>query len=216
MRCGQFAKKSYTCVFRGLGVDFSHLMQYNNVRNQNLRLWRNRQTRTFEGRMGDRMGSSPIYRTKNPGFLTRVFLCLKCLKPSIYKAFLSLREFSWISLGSLKIVCVAHALHTRCTRPVSGLLKGRDVSLFCATALIFYGQLSSFRFNSVAHYLAIVALSLHSRCTLLGKNRQLSPFRKLMSLCFRPTLVRSKGDDLRMQNICLVPNEGWLSSFWQS
>ena len=30
----------------------------------NLRSWRNRQTRTFEGRMGDRMGSSPIDRTK--------------------------------------------------------------------------------------------------------------------------------------------------------
>ena len=29
-----------------------------------MRLWRNRQTRTFEGRMGDRMGSSPIDRTK--------------------------------------------------------------------------------------------------------------------------------------------------------
>ena len=28
------------------------------------RSWRNRQTRTFEGRMGDRMGSSPIDRTK--------------------------------------------------------------------------------------------------------------------------------------------------------
>ena len=27
------------------------------------RSWRNRQTRTFEGRMGDRMGSSPIDRT---------------------------------------------------------------------------------------------------------------------------------------------------------
>ena len=29
-----------------------------------VRSWRNRQTRTFEGRMGDRMGSSPIDRTK--------------------------------------------------------------------------------------------------------------------------------------------------------
>ena len=29
-----------------------------------VRPWRNRQTRTFEGRMGDRMGSSPIGRTK--------------------------------------------------------------------------------------------------------------------------------------------------------
>lgn len=30
-----------------------------------MRSWRNRQTRTFEGRMGDRMGSSPIDRTTN-------------------------------------------------------------------------------------------------------------------------------------------------------
>ena len=29
-----------------------------------VRSWRNRQTRTFEGRMGDRMGSSPIDRTR--------------------------------------------------------------------------------------------------------------------------------------------------------
>jgi hypothetical protein len=29
-----------------------------------MRSWRNRQTRTFEGRVGDRMGSSPIDRTK--------------------------------------------------------------------------------------------------------------------------------------------------------
>ncbi len=28
-----------------------------------MRLWRNRQTRTVEGRVGDRMGSSPISRT---------------------------------------------------------------------------------------------------------------------------------------------------------
>ncbi len=31
------------------------------------RSWRNRQTRTFEGRMGDRMGSSPIDRTMFSG-----------------------------------------------------------------------------------------------------------------------------------------------------
>ena len=29
-----------------------------------MRLWRNWQTRTFEGRVGNRMGSSPISRTK--------------------------------------------------------------------------------------------------------------------------------------------------------
>ena len=29
-----------------------------------MRPWRNWQTRTFEGRVGDRMGSSPIGRTK--------------------------------------------------------------------------------------------------------------------------------------------------------
>ncbi len=36
----------------------------NIIHELNLRSWRNRQTRTFEGRMGDRMGSSPIDRTK--------------------------------------------------------------------------------------------------------------------------------------------------------
>ena len=112
-----------------------------------------------------------MIRTKNPGFPTRFFLYSKCLKPSIYKAFLSLRKFPLISLGSLKIVWVAHALHTRCTRPVSGLLKGHDVSLFCATALIFYGQLSSFRSNSVAHNWAIIVLSIRSRCTHFGESR---------------------------------------------
>lgn len=141
------------------GVDILIRKRYNTFRNRNLRSWRNRQTRTFEGRMGDRMGSSPIDRTKNPGFPTRFFLCLKCLKPSIYKAFLSLHEFSWISLESLKIVCVARALHARCTQAVSGLLKRNDLALFCATALNFtdsfhlfdptplhtIGQLSLFR-----------------------------------------------------------------------
>ena len=29
-----------------------------------MRLWRNRQTRTFEGRVGNRTGSSPVSRTK--------------------------------------------------------------------------------------------------------------------------------------------------------
>ena len=31
---------------------------------ENMRLWRNWQTRTFEGRVGNRMGSSPIGRTR--------------------------------------------------------------------------------------------------------------------------------------------------------
>ena len=31
---------------------------------KDMRLWRNWQTRTFEGRVGNRMGSSPINRTK--------------------------------------------------------------------------------------------------------------------------------------------------------
>ena len=44
------------------GIDNSKPGQYNN--SCSLRSWRNRQTRTFEGRMGDRMGSSPIDRTK--------------------------------------------------------------------------------------------------------------------------------------------------------
>ena len=126
------------------------------------------------------MGSSPIDRTKNPGFSTRVFLCLKCLKSNDYKGFLQLRISTWISLESLKIVWVAHVLHTRCTRPVSGLLKGHDVSLFCATALIFYGQLSSFRSNSVAHNWAIIALSIRSCCTLFG---HFCPFRAIC-VCF--------------------------------
>ena len=35
-----------------------------------MQLWRNWQTRTFEGRVGNRMGSSPISRTKiNDNFL---------------------------------------------------------------------------------------------------------------------------------------------------
>ncbi len=37
-----------------------------------MRLWRNRQTRTFEGRMGDRMGSSPINRTRKEKPFVRV------------------------------------------------------------------------------------------------------------------------------------------------
>lgn len=32
-----------------------------------MRSWRNRQTRTFEGRVGDHMGSSPIDRTTGDG-----------------------------------------------------------------------------------------------------------------------------------------------------
>ena len=45
--------------------------------------WRNRQTRTFEGRVGDRAGSSPASDTKKPfickafGILTEgLFACL--------------------------------------------------------------------------------------------------------------------------------------------
>ena len=50
-------------------LDIGFSMVYNYFRNRGsdskriMRLWRNRQTRTFEGRMGDRMGSSPINRT---------------------------------------------------------------------------------------------------------------------------------------------------------
>ena len=49
-----------------------------------MRVWRNWQTRTFEGRMGDRMGSSPIIRTTkrlNPfGFSLFVLEFLNILK----------------------------------------------------------------------------------------------------------------------------------------
>ena len=117
------------------------------------------------------MGSSPIDRTKNPGFSTRVFLCLNCLKSNDYKGFLKLRISTWISLESLKTGCVAHSLHTCCTRPVSGLLKGHDVSLFCATALFFMESFPPFRSNSVAHNWAIIVLSIRSRCTHFGESR---------------------------------------------
>ena len=44
-----------------------------------MRLWRNRQTRTFEGRMGDRMGSSPINRTiKKTTFVYHDKSCFFC------------------------------------------------------------------------------------------------------------------------------------------
>ncbi len=49
-----------------------------------MRVWRNWQTRTFEGRMGDRMGSSPIIRTKTGVFegksvqKTPFFFALNC------------------------------------------------------------------------------------------------------------------------------------------
>ena len=34
-----------------------------------MREWRNRQTHTFKGRVGDRMGSSPISRTNKSDFV---------------------------------------------------------------------------------------------------------------------------------------------------
>ena len=43
------------------------------------RSWRNRHTRTFEGRVGDRTGSSPVDRTMPPGFGDRAgwFFCAR-------------------------------------------------------------------------------------------------------------------------------------------
>ncbi len=102
----------YIVRLTAFALDIHREAMYNNSRRKKARSWRNRQTRTFEGRMGDRMGSSPIDRTKNPGFSTRIFLCLKCLKSNDYKGFLKLRISTWISFGSLKTGCVAHRLHT--------------------------------------------------------------------------------------------------------
>ena len=42
-------------------IDTKDIRLYNNL--CDTRSWRNWQTRTFEGRVGDRMGSSPIDRT---------------------------------------------------------------------------------------------------------------------------------------------------------
>ena len=42
-------------------IDTKAIRLYNNL--CDTRSWRNWQTRTFEGRVGDRMGSSPIDRT---------------------------------------------------------------------------------------------------------------------------------------------------------
>ena len=98
------------------GVDKALPKPYNIIRNQFLRSWRNRQTRTFEGRMGDRMGSSPIDRTKNPGFPTRFFLYLKCSKSLYTYSFLRVHAATWISLKSYEITMgctrVARRLHT--------------------------------------------------------------------------------------------------------
>ena len=54
-----FFKKQRENKRQGLDIPTWH--KYNNSCSS--RSWRNRQTRTFEGRMGDRMGSSPIDRT---------------------------------------------------------------------------------------------------------------------------------------------------------
>ena len=66
-----------------------------------MRLWRNWQTRTFEGRVGDRMGSSPISRTKKSGFLTRIYLFLKC---SIILCFQGFSGFFVFRLNSFEDV----------------------------------------------------------------------------------------------------------------
>lgn len=52
-----------------------------------MRGWRNRQTRTFEGRVGDRTGSSPVLRTKKAPKV-RCFFCFMTsfvTSPHIFK-----------------------------------------------------------------------------------------------------------------------------------
>ena len=69
-----FFKKQRENKRQGLDIPTWH--KYNNSCSS--RSWRNRQTRTFEGRMGDRMGSSPIDRTSfraSARSLALLFLC---------------------------------------------------------------------------------------------------------------------------------------------
>ena len=44
---------------------------------KDMRLWRNWQTRTFEGRVGNRMGSSPINRTIGIRMLKGILILIK-------------------------------------------------------------------------------------------------------------------------------------------
>lgn len=56
-----------------------------------MRPWRNRQTRTFEGRVGDRTGSSPVGRTKfDSGFFG--------IPSFLYKYVLKSESFSYFAL----------------------------------------------------------------------------------------------------------------------
>ena len=67
-----------------------------------MRLWRNWQTRTFEGRVGNRMGSSPISRTKKSGFLTRIYLYPKCSIILYFQGFSGFFAFRLNSLEDVK------------------------------------------------------------------------------------------------------------------
>ena len=51
------------------------IFQYKSI--QYMRPWRNRQTRTFEGRVGDHTGSSPVLRTKDRHAVACRILLLK-------------------------------------------------------------------------------------------------------------------------------------------
>ena len=63
----------------------------------NLRSWRNRQTRTFEGRMGDRMGSSPIDRTRTISTHQCVLLFIKSVVGlDFYSRFI--KDFDYIDI----------------------------------------------------------------------------------------------------------------------
>ena len=53
-----------------------------------MRSWRNRHTRTFEGRVGDRTGSSPVDRTQQ-----------KSLKTQRFRAF-----FLYLEMGGLPLI----------------------------------------------------------------------------------------------------------------
>ena len=82
-----------------------------------MRDWRNRQTRAFKGRVGDRVGSSPTSRTTNGNTTVLPFfycMCVFCLPANLankvgrntplrFVAFASLRSAHLTSLGQAHI-----------------------------------------------------------------------------------------------------------------
>ena len=62
-----------------------------------MRPWRNRQTRTFEGRVGDRTGSSPVGRTKfDSGFFgIPSFFVQICFKIRIIQLLCLVKNFDY-------------------------------------------------------------------------------------------------------------------------